>query len=302
MALATIKQLYQFKLCQYVKLTNKKIECYTKLNIIQLKIKNGRRIMENRIQINTLVSLSVDMIGRLECEPNWVGKEHSHHFWEIIIISDDMKTFDISLMMPNEPHCFHNNSNSVTHILYISFRFEGSVDAKTVREKILKKLQDPKYYDKYASFFDIMEKYGSKDNNKRIILSQVFVFLTEALGEYMIESGEDEHHSIVAEIKKYISLNIDKQLTVKEIASTLYLSPKYIGNVFKKKTGMGILQYQNARKMEEALIFLKGGKLTISEIASALGFETVAYFSNTFKAYYGLSPINFAKIQDRKNL
>ena len=258
--------------------------------------------MENRVQINASISLSIDMIGRLECQPRWVGKEHSHHFWEIIIITENMKAFDVSLIKPNDPHSFRNGTASVAHILYIGFRFGGSVDTEAKRERILNKLKDSKYYGDYAEFFNEMEKYGTKSGNSDRILPHVFSFLTAVLGEYMIEGGEDEHHSIVAEIKKYISINIDKQLTVKEIAGALYLSPKYIGNVFKKKTGMGILQYQKSKKMEQALFYLKNGEYTVKEVSAILGFENAAYFSNTFKDYYGLSPVNFTKSQDRKNL
>jgi len=258
--------------------------------------------MENRVQINASISLSIDMIGSLECQPNWVGKEHSHHFWEIIIITEDMKAFDVSLVKPNEPHSFRNSTPSVAYILYIGFRFGGSIDTEAMRERILCKLKDSRYYGDYAEFFNEMDKYGTKDGSSDNILPHVFSFLTEALGEYMLEGGEDEHHSIVAEIKKYISINIGKQLTIKEIAGALYLSPKYIGNVFRNKTGMGILQYQKSKKMEQALFYLKSGEYTVKEVSSVLGFENIAYFSNTFKDYYGLSPVNFTKSQDRKNL
>ena len=76
----------------------------------------------------------------------------------------------------------------------------------------------------------------------------------------------------------------------------------YFDNCFKKETGMGILQYQKVKKMEKALVYLKSGEYSVTEISSLLGFKNVNYFSNTFKGYYGLSPANFSGIQDRKNL
>ena len=143
--------------------------------------------------------------------------------------------------------------------------------------------------------------YG-ESGESTAVLERVFAFLTEILSVYMMDSGGDEQHSIVSEIKKHIALNLGKPLTVKEIASTLYLSPKYIGNVFRKKTGMGILQYQKSKKMERALVYLKSGEYSVGEVSALLGFENAAYFSNTFKEYYGLSPVNFIGTQKRKNL
>ncbi len=257
--------------------------------------------MENRIQINTSISLSIDMIGTLECEPMRVGEEHTHHFWEIILITGDFEKFDVSLICPNEPHSFNNDFAETAHMLYIGFRFNESAEAKITRRKILEKLESKAHFAVYASFFESMKAYG-ENGESTAVLGKVFAFLTEILSEYMMDSGGDEQHSIVSEIKKYIALNPDKALTVREIASTLYLSPKYIGNVFKKKTGMSILQYQKSKKMERALSYLKSGKYAVGEVAALLGFENAAYFSGTFKEYYGLSPVNFSKIYDRKNL
>ncbi len=261
---------------------------------------DGGYAVENRVQINTSLSLSVDMIGSLECEPGRVGKEHTHHFWEIILITRDFSDFKALLVCPNEPHSFNNDLGEVAHMLYIGFRFNENTDPGSARRGIQEKLNKRENFEKYAAFFDSMQVYGVRGGAS--LLAQVFLFLTGILSEYMTAGEGDEQHSIVSEIKKYIAVNLDRPLTVREIASTLYLSPKYIGNVFRKKTGMGILQYQKAKKMERAMVYLKSGEYSVGEVASLVGFENVAYFSNTFKEYYGLSPVNFVGTQDGKNL
>lgn len=254
--------------------------------------------MENRVQINASVFLSIEMIGLLVCDADWTGKEHTHPFWEIILTSHDLNTFHAMLIAPNEPHFFHNSTNKPAHILYLGFRFNPLSHSDTEKQYLSEKLNNPQNFKKYAALFAEMKK----DGEKTAVLSQTFAFLTELLREPLFEGPADTPRNIVSEIKKYISANLNRPLTVKQIAGTFYLSPKYIGNVFRQKTGMGILQYQKAKKMERALLYLKGGEHTVKEIASLLGFETVSYFSNTFKDYYGLSPINFSKIQERKNL
>ena len=89
--------------------------------------------MEKRMQINTSVSLSVEMIGLLECEPGRVGKEHTHHFWEIILLTEDMKDFKASIVCPNEPHSFTNDLGAAVHMLYIGFRFNENTDTDSTR-------------------------------------------------------------------------------------------------------------------------------------------------------------------------
>ena len=126
-----------------------------------------------------------------------------------------------------------------------------------------------------------------------VFLRTITIFLINLLANHLFGGKEGSRdNNIVSEVKALINNNMNKMFTIEMIASGLYISPKYLGEIFRKNTGEGILQYQKRQKMEVAMMLLRSG-VSIKEVHQRLGYDNVQYFSNSFKAYYGVSPIHF---------
>lgn len=261
---------------------------------------------EKRIQINTDISIAIDMVGYLECPQGWVGKEHSHHFWEILLSTRDFSNFEVSVIVPNERHLFENHLESTMYYVYIGFHFGSAenVDTEYQRRVIEERLLMEENMRLYKFFYEEIRKHGDVTAFKGTLLMDVMLLVAKLVDTRFFRDNleEADQIGIVMEVKKYINRNIGTMCTVNEIADSLYMSPKYVGSIFKKRTGEGILQYQRRKKMEKALAMLRGEQYLVKEVAQYLGFDNLYYFSNVFKSYYGMSPTYFIKQYDRKDV
>lgn len=89
---------------------------------------------------------------------------------------------------------------------------------------------------------------------------------------------------------------IEKGLpTVAYMASSLHLSPRYLSDLLKQETGKTAIELIHISLISEAKNMLKGENSTVAEIAYALGFENLPYFSRLFKKETGISPVQFRK-------
>jgi len=91
----------------------------------------------------------------------------------------------------------------------------------------------------------------------------------------------------------YIRDNVHENLSVGGIAERAHLSPSYFANLFKKITGVSVMQFVLGEKMAKAKSLLAGSKLSIQEVSDALGYEERSYFSEVFKKHTGLTPKEF---------
>ena len=82
-------------------------------------------------------------------------------------------------------------------------------------------------------------------------------------------------------------------LTVTSLAAYFQLNVSYMGSVFKKVNHTSILQFLTTLRMAEAKNLLKGGQYKVSEVAEAVGYTDVFYFSKRFKTFCGHSPKEF---------
>lgn len=77
--------------------------------------------------------------------------------------------------------------------------------------------------------------------------------------------------------------------TVKYCAQELFLSPNYFGDLIRQLTGNSAIHTIRKFIMQRAKALLAEGK-TVSETASALGFDYPQHFSRQFKKHFGTSP------------
>ena len=91
----------------------------------------------------------------------------------------------------------------------------------------------------------------------------------------------------------YINQNLDKKITVEELANLVNLSPDYLAVQFKSIIGFTIIQYINRCRIDQAKVLMVNEDMLIKEVAAKVGFGDEFYFSKTFKKYEGMSPREF---------
>lgn len=93
----------------------------------------------------------------------------------------------------------------------------------------------------------------------------------------------------------FIHKNLERKITVGEMAKMVDLSPDYLAVQFKYITGFTIVQYLNRSRIDRAKVLLLDEKMKIGDVVEKLGFCDEFYFSRVFKKYEGVSPINYVK-------
>jgi AraC family transcriptional activator of pobA len=82
---------------------------------------------------------------------------------------------------------------------------------------------------------------------------------------------------------------------VSMLAAQLNLSPRYLSDLLKQETGKTAIELIHIYLINEAKNRLRNDDQRVSEIAYALGFEDLSYFSRLFKKETGVTPNQFKK-------
>jgi AraC-like DNA-binding protein len=67
--------------------------------------------------------------------------------------------------------------------------------------------------------------------------------------------------------------------------------------IFKKETGITLLDCRNAERLKKAKLLLKGCDDKIIDISAACGFEDSSYFTKIFTREVGISPTEYRKLK-----
>lgn len=82
----------------------------------------------------------------------------------------------------------------------------------------------------------------------------------------------------------------DPEFTVDQLAESLAMSRRSLSRKCQSECQQTIVQFMTEVRMQSALKLLNENKLSISEIAYGTGYESLSYFSRTFKKFYGKAP------------
>jgi signal transduction histidine kinase/ligand-binding sensor domain-containing protein/DNA-binding response OmpR family regulator len=100
---------------------------------------------------------------------------------------------------------------------------------------------------------------------------------------------------LLEKIMKVINENIsDQNLNVEMLADKIGMSRVHMHRKLKELTNMSARDFIRSIRLKQAGDLLTSQKLTISEVAYALGFTSLSHFSNSFKEFYGVSPKEYS--------
>lgn len=109
------------------------------------------------------------------------------------------------------------------------------------------------------------------------------------------KDGREGKYATVYAVSDYVSAHFCENLALDELADRFFISKYYLSRSFREVTGFGIREYVNILRVQKAQSMLLETSLTISEIAEALGFDSITYFERIFKRHLSVSPVQFRK-------
>ncbi len=100
-----------------------------------------------------------------------------------------------------------------------------------------------------------------------------------------------------AAARELIDTRFHEPLCLDEIASSVYISPDYLRQVFRKEFGRSPIHYLIRRRIEAACEMLLHTALPIQDISRGCGFENPFYFSRAFRKHMGTTPSAYRRAQ-----
>lgn len=124
-------------------------------------------------------------------------------------------------------------------------------------------------------------------------LSEAFLERCYYAANYIDNLKKSDSQYIIYEIKNYINENYHQDIKLKKVASLFFMNPVYLGQLFKKATGMQFNDYLNYVRIEEAKKLLRQTNMKVVEISKVVGYKDPKYFVQKFKSTTNISPSSF---------
>ncbi|MBE7041889.1 MAG: helix-turn-helix domain-containing protein [Ruminococcaceae bacterium] len=126
------------------------------------------------------------------------------------------------------------------------------------------------------------------------IMYEIFAYMSKKENS---EYVSPDKRGKIKEIHSYIYENYKKELpNSSELSAKCGIAPKYFRTLFRKMYGITPTQYIIELRLNAAAELLSEGILSVGEVAEAVGFSDVYYFSKLFKKHFLSSPKNYKSV------
>ena len=174
-------------------------------------------------------------------------------------------------------------------VRYISFNFEAEEGVAFPFPQHLSKIVTQEIKNIVMNFPPSHLQPDTFSYEKCVGLLNYILF--SMLENYRMESRNPHVESMV----RYIRTHICDKITLKEISEQAGLSREYASYLFKREKGCTLTDYVNRQKLLLAKSMILGGEMSLADVSLALGYENYNYFSRSFKAHFGISPLQIKK-------
>lgn len=154
------------------------------------------------------------------------------------------------------------------------------------------------------TFKKAFELTRSQENiPKNIINSLFFSYILEigAFHALYFESKEEVNTKDKKNILSYIYNNSDKKITLDELSKIFFMSNSNISRYINSETNLTFFELLNEIRVKKAVELLIHTDMTVSEIASFLGYFDKSHFIKNFKSIINVNPNEFRRCYKGNN-
>ena len=115
-----------------------------------------------------------------------------------------------------------------------------------------------------------------------------------------LQNGDRAEPVEIWKARKFIEEHSNEELSLKRVARAVNISGNYLSEKFKEITGLNFVEYVARVRFEKACDLLENADRRISEIAFAVGFQSLSQFNRIFKKLSGKSPTAYRRMQVKR--
>lgn len=191
---------------------------------------------------------------------------------------------EIVVQFPENIFSFSKEVEEMTKISkLLSLSKLGILFSTKIKQQIIPKLYellDANPRNRYRLLFNIL--FDLADTEEFSLLNK------EVMPHTIISKNKDRLQTIFT----YIEKNFKKEIAINEVAELVNLTLPSFCNFFKKATKITFTDFINQYRIDKACSLIAQGK-TISEACYGTGYNSLSYFSRTFKKCIGKTPTEF---------
>ncbi len=209
-------------------------------------------------------------------------------------ISETVEAGDLFIAFPNQVHYYVDQIRPVKHIIIIvspdmTPEFIRIFKTMLPKNPVLKNaVANSRIKTAFESMLQCRSERGEYSETEA--RGCMLILLSELFKNMELVEKDAYNHDLAKDIISYCYENYTNDISLQSIADNLHISRCYISRIFSKRLHISFNDYINSLRIRSACEMLKAGDLPVTEIAYAVGYNSVRTFDRCFMQSKGMTP------------
>lgn len=272
---------------------------------------------------------SLFQIGDLSCDSGYELMEHTQVCYEITYVMSgkgwfstngkryEVEAGDLYINIPGENHAGGADEQDPFRYFYFGFLFHPPRSSDHYEkmespfmhiQKMMEINEMPLKKDRLGiehPFLSALKEFRNVSQYSQIMtqtyMNQLIVLMYrnffsewDSSDYYAQEKGGTKE--IVYNAISYIDHHILQLKDMTEVSQALGYSYSYLSHLFTEETGISLRNFYSRKRLEKTIELMRSRKYSITEIASAMQYQSIHSFSRAFRKAVGLSPTEYIQL------
>lgn len=235
-------------------------------------------------------------------KPGITVAPHSHDFYQYLYVKKGsgymqadsnkfpLETGKIYILPPNIMHDIASSEEGMTtyelkfHVNCGSVpQFPMIIDlSNTYAESVFK-----------GMFNEMTNMHLGYEDMLSVKLDELHLWIARAHANSNSNDKPSSYSQIFSEVIFYMERHFAEDISLKALADIAHMEKIYFLKKFKAEVGTTPVNYLRKLRINQSKKLLLNSEFNITQIASAVGFQSIHHFSNVFKSLVGMSPSEF---------
>ena len=140
----------------------------------------------------------------------------------------------------------------------------------------------------------VIEYADRKEDTQLVLKPMVLALFMHIARRYRLEKTGPQPQRLSDRIVQFISSR-PESVTLKELAAQFSYHPNYVSSLLRRETGKTFSELILEKRMDRAVVLLKGTDLSVEEISAMLGYSNSSNFYKAFRDYFGKTPREYLR-------
>lgn len=196
---------------------------------------------------------------------------------------------DLLVVFPYEIHTFYPSESNTLCVAFPPLTCEKFITTVSGKKPVNRVIKNSEFTKDIFNHLTLI-----KNNVSEITMIGITNYvLGRILDVIPLAKNSGTNSDIIFDILSYIDKNYAENLTLESLAKQFGYSKYYFSTLFNAKLKVGVSQYVNSVRIRKSLSLLS--KLTITEIAYKVGFNSTQQYYLNFKKILNTTPQKFMK-------